>query len=53
MQKAPPAKAQLELREIEGLKGNFKLTEDLIALARKDGEAKAALSEALNSQGRQ
>jgi Flp pilus assembly protein TadD len=44
----------LELGESEEVNGNLKLTEDLIALARKDGEAKAKamLFEALNARGR-
>jgi serine/threonine protein kinase len=45
----------LELAEIEEAKVNLRLTEELIGLSSKDGEAKAkaALFEALNSQGRQ
>jgi tetratricopeptide (TPR) repeat protein len=48
-------KLSLELGEIEEAKVNLRLTEELIALASKDGDAKAkaALFEALNSQGRQ
>jgi serine/threonine protein kinase len=48
-------KRSLELGEIEEAKVNLRLTEELIALASKDGDAKAkaALFEALNSQGRQ
>ena len=48
-------KRSLELGEIEEAKVNLRLTEELIGLSSKDGEAKAkaALFEALNSQGRQ
>ena len=48
-------KRSLELGEIEEAKVNLRLTEELIGIASKDGEAKAkaALFEALNSQGRQ
>jgi serine/threonine protein kinase len=48
-------KRSLELGEIEDVKVNLRLTEELIGLASKDGKAKAkaALFEALNSQGRQ
>jgi serine/threonine protein kinase len=48
-------KRSLELGEIEEAKVNLKLTEELMGLASKEGEAKAkaALFEALNSQGRQ
>jgi serine/threonine protein kinase len=48
-------KRSLELGEIEEAKVNLKLTEELIGLSSKEGEAKAkaALFEALNSQGRQ
>jgi serine/threonine protein kinase len=48
-------KRSLELGEIEEAEVNLRLTEELIGIASKDGEAKAkaALFEALNSQGRQ
>jgi tetratricopeptide (TPR) repeat protein len=48
-------KRSLELGEIEEAKVNLKLTEELMGLASKEGEAKAkaALFEALNAQGRQ
>jgi serine/threonine protein kinase len=48
-------KRSLELGEIEEAKVNLRLTEELMGLASKDGEAKAkaALFEALNAQGRQ
>jgi tetratricopeptide (TPR) repeat protein len=48
-------KRSLELGEIEEAKVNLRLTEELMGLASKEGEAKAkaALFEALNTQGRQ
>jgi serine/threonine protein kinase len=48
-------KRSLELGEIEEAKVNLRLTEELMGLSSKDGEAKAkaALFEALNTQGRQ
>jgi tetratricopeptide (TPR) repeat protein len=48
-------KRSLELGDIEEAKVNLKLTEELMGLASKEGEAKAkaALFEALNAQGRQ
>jgi serine/threonine protein kinase len=47
-------KRSLEFGEIEEAKVNLRLTEELIGLSGKEGEvkAKAALFEALNSQGR-